>query len=215
MWRIANDEKCIQVQIWTFTTSEKSSEMDLHWYDIKTTEERVCATCFHLFFVDLRSSWTCVIRERRIRPCKPWVKLIVKSNHTAVRFWPQLQKNAFINIQAQHEIFSLLQCSLCRNWQKHEQQPINDWETSYCIVANGALRQTRKLSWPCIIHSWTILQLSDWRPKHKRILDQRERSTAGERERSKRSHVNTRATKDYQRASCIIKRTTFWESDCI
>lgn len=109
MWRIPNDKKCIQVQIWTFTTSEKSSEMDLHWYDIITTEERVCATCFHLFFVDLRSSWTCVIRERRIKPCKPWVKLIVKSNHTAVRFWPQLQKNAFINIQAQHEIFSLLQ----------------------------------------------------------------------------------------------------------
>lgn len=89
MWR---NPKCIQVHLWTFTTFEKSSETDLHWYDIIKTEECVCAACFHLFFVDLRSSWTCVMRERRISACKPWVKLIVKSNHTAVRFWPQLQK---------------------------------------------------------------------------------------------------------------------------
>ncbi len=41
MWRFPTKEKCNQVQLWTFTTSEMSSEMDLHWYYIITTEEHV------------------------------------------------------------------------------------------------------------------------------------------------------------------------------
>lgn len=122
------------------------------------------------------SSWTCVIREQRISTCKPWVKLIVKSNHPALHFWPQLQKKAIINIQTKHEIFCLLQCSLCWNWQKHEQPAhlaIKDWETSYCIGANSTLHQTRKLG-SCIIHPWmipwAIVELSDWGPKCKSII---------------------------------------------
>lgn len=46
----------------------------------------------------------------------------------------------------------------------------------------------------------------------KKIQSRRMREESME---SQRSHVNTQATKDYERARCFIKISTFWKSSCI